>query len=463
MSGGDRVSCIAALTAAEGILRRFPAGQAATARLTASMLRLAVSREGGDLAVAATAADRAEALLRQVPGDVLVRDPGIRARVLAGRGIVELWSGRLEEAAAIFGSGADAATAAGAEREQAECRGYLALVEAWRGGLGRAAEQAARARSAVTVRERQPGATGSNPAATVAMAWVCLERNELAEARGLLNQADAALGARPDKLLGALAWLIAARIALVQGRAQVPAQCVAKARAGWRVPGWLEPSLADVESRACLAGGDRAAALAAAARVSGDGSPEAAVIRARAWAAAGDSGSARRALAPVLAAHSGTPERVRVAALLVDAQISYGSASPGRGARSLASALRLAEREQLRLPFVTEREWMGQALARDPELARGYHRLLAPTLPNDQRRAARTAPEQSPIVLVEPLTEREREVLRHVSEMLNTAEVASEMYISVNTVKTHLKSIYRKLAATHRREAVRRAQQLELI
>ena len=81
----------------------------------------------------------------------------------------------------------------------------------------------------------------------------------------------------------------------------------------------------------------------------------------------------------------------------------------------------------------------------------------------DQLPAPRNAPDQTAIVLVEPLTEREREVLRHVSEMLNTAEVASEMYISINTVKTHLKSIYRKLAATHRREAVRRAQQLELI
>jgi hypothetical protein len=37
------------------------------------------------------------------------------------------------------------------------------------------------------------------------------------------------------------------------------------------------------------------------------------------------------------------------------------------------------------------------------------------------------------------------------------------LYISVNTVKTHLKSIYRKLAATHRGEAVRRARQLELL
>jgi len=54
-------------------------------------------------------------------------------------------------------------------------------------------------------------------------------------------------------------------------------------------------------------------------------------------------------------------------------------------------------------------------------------------------------------------------VLSLLSGMLSTAEVASELYISVNTVKTHLKSIYRKLAATHRGEAVRRARQLNLL
>jgi len=60
-------------------------------------------------------------------------------------------------------------------------------------------------------------------------------------------------------------------------------------------------------------------------------------------------------------------------------------------------------------------------------------------------------------VIVEPLSEREREVLAHVSAMESTAEIASAMYISVNTVKTHLKSIYRKLDATSRAEAVARA------
>jgi LuxR family transcriptional regulator, maltose regulon positive regulatory protein len=54
-------------------------------------------------------------------------------------------------------------------------------------------------------------------------------------------------------------------------------------------------------------------------------------------------------------------------------------------------------------------------------------------------------------------------VLRHVSGLLSSAEAASEMHITVNTVKTHLTHIYRKLATTRRSEAVRRARQLELI
>jgi LuxR family maltose regulon positive regulatory protein len=117
----------------------------------------------------------------------------------------------------------------------------------------------------------------------------------------------------------------------------------------------------------------------------------------------------------------------------------------------------------VRLPFAMERGWIGPVLRRDPELARTHQRLFAPARRRDHTPASTDAPRQAAVMTVEPLTDREREVLRHVSGMLNTAEVASEMYISVNTVKSHLKSIYRKLAAAHRGEAVRRARQLELI
>jgi LuxR family transcriptional regulator, maltose regulon positive regulatory protein len=70
---------------------------------------------------------------------------------------------------------------------------------------------------------------------------------------------------------------------------------------------------------------------------------------------------------------------------------------------------------------------------------------------------------QAPILAAEPLTEHEREVLRHVSGLLSTAEIASETHIFVNTLKTHLTHIYRKLATTRRGEAVRLARQLGLI
>ena len=165
----------------------------------------------------------------------------------------------------------------------------------------------------------------------------------------------------------------------------------------------------------------------------------------------------------MLAAGSGAPERVRVQAWLVDAQLGYHHGDRARGRGSLARALRLAEPEQLRLPFVIERDWIGPVLRCDPELARAHQRLLAPAPRDDLLPAPTGAPDQAPILVAEPLTEREQEVLRHLSGLLSSAEVASEMHISVNTVKTHVAHIYRKLATTRRGEAVRRARQLELI
>ena len=427
------------------------------------MIRLAAARRAGDLPAAAAAASRAEALVSKVadaPGQP-ARHRQIRARVQAGRGAVELWSGHLDEAARVLDSAAAEATAPGGEPGRADCLGQLALVEALRGRLGRAVKLATGA-TAVAADEQQPPAQHQAPAALAALAWAHLERGDLREARGRLRQVDAALGASPDKLIGAVACLIVACAGLAEGRGDVAAQFVDRARSGWSVPAWLEQRLSLAESRACVAAGDSRAAIAAAERAGRD-APLAAVALAHAWAAAGDGANARRALAPALAAGREAPERVRLQAWLADARLSYGSGDGVRGRRSLVSALRLAEREQLRLPFVMERGWIGPLLRRDPELARAHRRLFTPARRHDPPPAPPGVPEQATVAAVEPLTEREREVLRHVSGMLNTAEVASEMYISVNTVKSHLKSIYRKLAAAHRGEAVRRARQLELI
>ena len=392
LARGERESCVAALATAESILASLPAEQEIPGRLAAAMLRLAVSRQTGDLPAVVAAGGRAEALVGVVPGEMLAQHPAIRASRLVARGVAELWSGHLDEAVCVLDPGVAAASASGAEHEQAEGLGYLALAEGLRGSLCRAAELAARAAVTVTAGEPHPPVRRSNPAATIAMALVHLERNEMRETRSLLKQADAALGASPDKLIGTVAWLVAARAGLAEGRADVTTQCVAKARSGWRVPDWLEQKLTQVEAQACLAAGHVQAALAIAERIDSDSSLEAAIVRARAWAAAGDTSNARRALSPALAAHHGAAEQARLQAWLVDAQLSYISGNRARGHRSLASALRLAEREQFRLPFVLERGWIKQALERDPELARSYQRLLAPALRRDQLPAPRERP-----------------------------------------------------------------------
>jgi LuxR family maltose regulon positive regulatory protein len=127
---------------------------------------------------------------------------------------------------------------------------------------------------------------------------------------------------------------------------------------------------------------------------------------------------------------------------------------------------------------------MKGTLQRNPDLALAFRHLMQPPVmtrgastrsraitrsrPILPGKPAITPPQQvaaaqSTPLIVEKLSEREREVLEHASQMLGTAEIAAEMFVSVNTVKSHLKSIFRKLGAASRNEAVRRARQLQLI
>ena len=63
----------------------------------------------------------------------------------------------------------------------------------------------------------------------------------------------------------------------------------------------------------------------------------------------------------------------------------------------------------------------------------------------------------------DPLSTRELTVLRYLPTLLSSTEIAAELFVTVNTVKSHLKSIYRKLEVSSRREAVQRARDLGLV
>jgi LuxR family maltose regulon positive regulatory protein len=90
------------------------------------------------------------------------------------------------------------------------------------------------------------------------------------------------------------------------------------------------------------------------------------------------------------------------------------------------------------------------------------HQALAASLLGVLERRARPAPAAAR-PLLEPLSERELTVLRFLPTMMSNAEIAARMYVSVNTVKTHLKHVYRKLDVTDRRSCVERGRELRLL
>jgi DNA-binding NarL/FixJ family response regulator len=87
-------------------------------------------------------------------------------------------------------------------------------------------------------------------------------------------------------------------------------------------------------------------------------------------------------------------------------------------------------------------------------IERAAWRLPASWMDRLRRATANTQSESTPTVrLIEPLTARERDVLRFLPSRLTLKEIADELYVSVNTLKFHLKVIYRKLGVNSRAEA----------
>ena len=136
-----------------------------------------------------------------------------------------------------------------------------------------------------------------------------------------------------------------------------------------------------------------------------------------------------------------------------------------RGDRSkamalLARALSLAEPEGYVRVFISEGKPMGELL--HATLSEGTHvqyvrRLLAAF----ESPALETRPAKQPFV--EPLSEREMEVLRLLATSLSGAEIADRLFVAVSTVRSHTKSIYSKLGVHRRVDAVDLARELKLI
>jgi LuxR family maltose regulon positive regulatory protein len=151
---------------------------------------------------------------------------------------------------------------------------------------------------------------------------------------------------------------------------------------------------------------------------------------------------------------------ITVRALLARAQATDALGDSARAQRLAAQALSMARPEHLRRPFLESRPWLRRLLRSRPDLVRGHGWLPVALVGH---RTLVNSHEREPDRALDPLSEREREVLERLAQMVSTDEIAADLRLSVKTVKSHLKSIYRKLAVTRRGDAVRRAREADLL
>ncbi|MEU6761705.1 LuxR C-terminal-related transcriptional regulator [Streptomyces sp. NPDC046853] len=185
---------------------------------------------------------------------------------------------------------------------------------------------------------------------------------------------------------------------------------------------------------------------------------QAALHLVRAWVelARGEPGRAQRELTGLRAALSGLPDAFLsetgslVAGLATAVERSGSAPVPIIGDVVAAS----------RLPRPVLRAVM-PACASLLDSAR--QRVTVTALPRQPGAHPALALVTAPPAPTERLSARERDVLDRLAQMMTTEEIAEELYLSVNTVKTHLKSVYRKLAVTRRSAAVRRARELQIL
>jgi LuxR family maltose regulon positive regulatory protein len=129
----------------------------------------------------------------------------------------------------------------------------------------------------------------------------------------------------------------------------------------------------------------------------------------------------------------------------------------------LARALALAEPEGYVRLFVDEGPPLARLLRRMQEEGGKVNVYLHTLLAAFGRQPDLHPTSFSPPPSEEPLSEREREVLRLIAEGLSNQELAARLYLSPHTIKVHTRNIYGKLGVTSRTQALARARALGIL
>lgn len=410
----------------------------------------------------------------------VIAHPELTALVQASKGRALLRDGDMIGARDAFAAATET-QAPGCETLIVPCLGYLALIDAHQGMLNQAED---RASLAGTLSEGSGHPAGGSPAeAQIALARVSAERFDLRTSRKHLRAAMQSYSVPSDPVAQAFSAVVQARLLRIHGELDVAVDLIDSVAAQPDVSeSWLLETLRTEAAMLMVARGEPEAAVRAIEELGDPGEADRALVLGHAYLAQEDWDNVERAVGAILAQGNESPLQATVGARVLEVAFELHRGQPGRARIALGRALRLAAPEGLRAPFRQAPQVVRRLLENDTELAE-RNAWLGPVVGSHRKVLTRPATRPSVAVLesdamhedgdkhedgrfepyIEPLTAKETEVLGLLSELLSTEEIAAVMFVSVNTVRTHIRNILRKLAVSRRNEAVRRARALSLI
>jgi len=420
--------------------------------VTADLVRLLLGMKAGDGHVIGEAAARLLTRSGHRPGHWI---PGLPAAVMLARATTQFWHGKNADIGALLQEALKEAERDGPPVLELNVLAMIALVDSLLSRPRHAGEAATRAHAML----RKHGNLSTPPALELAAAGRSLIAADLAGAAQALERALIPGHTGFDPGLVAAHAVGQATVLLVGGDLNGARAVMNRASSRSNLPLLTllrETLLADIET---TVGRPNAALGLLRGYQDSDLAVLVALPRARAFVALHDWPRAERCVHTVLTATSTLVSRYNLLeAMLWDARIAQLKDNPGRALEMIAAAMELAQ-DDIVLPFFAMQGEFASLLVRHPVVAAQWP-LPPGGVPVDEiMPGGRPSAAEFP----DPLTEREHAALRFLATGLSTAEIAAEMCVSVNTVKTHLAAIYRKLTASRRKDAVLRARELELL
>jgi LuxR family maltose regulon positive regulatory protein len=392
-------------------------------------------------------------------------DQDLRAMTLIHLGIAESWTARTDDADQHLAQGVALAHRIGRPYLEVSALAHWAMVAQSR-SFALAAQRSERA-----VELARSHGWSEEPVVGVAyaaLAGTLIWQGRLESAEQWLGRAEHALDVEVHPAAGVMLYGARGLLELARGRND---DALASFRAAERLADCLVTPHA-------LATGLRAHVLETLVRLGETGRTEAALaalddqqrdtaemrtVLAELRLAQDDPAAATSALAPLLEDADRTPNSRgwRVRAFLVEA-IAHDAVGDRRAAgRALERSLELAEGDGLLMPFLVHPvQGLLERHVLDGTAHGGLISEILTLLTGQERPVpSRTAPHGLP----DPLSNSEIRVLRYLPTYLSAPEIASQLSVSVNTVRTHLRHLYVKLDVHSRADAIRRARTLGLL